>query len=268
MKGRVERIRDGRFTGHDKRVTLTLARLSTICSQYSELSRILQVLPELDYDLSKLNQEDLEILYSEFDEKLEARVKSEFEADPSYCEDLRTATGICPLCGHDHCRFIFRINNLQGGEGTKCGSSCIITYGISVKGAETAALAKKFLIKAVNQAIKRVKIEAWHKEYGFDGYYMTVVYAAMSRLCDWGRNRLTNTNDDFAIADSARRIQHDIFAKLDSFYSKHGWLATERRWNAWLEVVRFVRRYDDDAARILPLFKAWEPKKKLEVVNA
>lgn len=251
----MQRDRTSKFTRHDKRVTLTLARLSATCVEMPELMEVLQKLPSINYDLNQLPQEDLELLYAEFDDGLERKIKNEFEADPEYLEDLIIPDGVCPLCGHRGCRFIFRLQNLQRGEDIKCGSECIITYGISVKGAETAELAKKMLEKAIRKAIKKVKIETWHKEYGFEEGYFSVVYKALERI-------VYIRPIAFNVLCDARYFRNESLFKLKVFYEKHGWLNTKNRWETWLQIARFVEIYDGEAADLLPAFKPWEPPKK------
>lgn len=257
MKRYTKRTRDGVFTSHDKRVTLTLARLSSVCKEMPELSDVLQKLPDIDYDLSQLPQADLELLYAEFDEELEGKVRSEFEADPLYLIDLRNANGTCPLCGHQGCRFIFKLQNLKGGENIECGSDCIITYGLSVKGAETAELAKKMLEAAIRKAIKKVKIEEWHKEYGFDASHFGFVQAALDRIIS--RTRTAHSWEDY---HEARFLKFGDLPKLEKFYDNNGWLNTQIRWGAWCKLVSFVWEQDVEVYKLLDRCRPWEPPKK------
>ena len=257
MKRYTTRTRDGGFSGHDKRVTLNLARLSATCAEMPELLAVLESLPAVDYDLTQLPQASLELLYAEFDEELEVKVKSEFEADPSYLDDLRIPTGTCPLCGHQGCRFIFRIVNLKGGRSVECGSECIITYGLSVRGAETAEHARKLLEKAIRKAIRKGKVEDWHTEYEFRAEHFRVVSDSFQILCDHSQQPVLSYGE----WRTARHLRDVELPRLERFYERSGWLGTKLRWGKWLKIVEFVQTYDSGTHR-LPDYKPWEPKAK------
>jgi hypothetical protein len=229
-----------------------------------ELKRVLDTLPGIEYDLTRLDQESLELLFAEFDGDLEKSIRDEFEADPYYLSDLGIPDGECPLCGHQGCRFIFRLVNTKGGEDIKCGSECIITYGISVKGAETAEAARKLLEKAIREAIKKVKIETWHKEYEFERDHFTIVDSALGRISSW------RPGTEYKIWNKARELRKNELVKVIDFYDKHGWLNTERRWESWRKIVAFAVAGDEDAARLLPTYKSWTPpvKKEQAVIKA
>lgn len=259
MKRHTTRTRDGGFSGHDKRVTLNLARLSATCAEMPELLDVLESLPGVDYDLTRLSQASLELLYAEFDERLEDRVKNEFEADPSYLNDLRIPIGTCPLCGHRGCRFIFRIVNLKGGRSVECGSECIITYGLSVKGAETAAHAKKLLEKAIRQAIRKAWVEEWHKEFSFRDYHFDIFSDAIEEIGAWPI--FEEVPSDVRI--EAKRIVDVELPRLRKFYDRCGWLNTKIRWGRWLRLVQFVKdHYPVNRTFAFPEYKPWEPRVK------
>lgn len=253
-------LRDVRqqFSGHAKRVTLNLARCSAVCAAMPELKVVLDKLPSIDFDLKLLDKDELELLYAEFDEDLEESIRNEFMADPNFLIDLGVANGTCPLCGHKGCRFIFKLRNLKDEVDINCGSECIITYGLSVQGAETAEHAKKLLEKAIRDAIKKVKIETWHTEYGFEADFFSIV-----------SSRLRGVRADIGFSDWDARNEAIYLVveleKLRKFYDKNGWLNTKIRWGKWLRVVNFVVARDAGAADLLPTFKPWEDPKKVKV---
>lgn len=239
------------LSGHEKRVTLSLARCSAVCANKPELMTVLGKLPDLGYNLDLLEKADLEILYAEFDESLEAAIKAEFVADPAYLIDLGAPCGVCPLCGHIGCRWIFRIMNVKGGKSIECGSECICTHGLHVKGTETAEEAKAALEKAVRDAINKIKKEAWHQEYGFEQSMFETV-----------KNMLKDIRKNFDLDWKTRRsAQYKIYKdlpKLERFYAKHGWLGTELKWNEWRRIAGFARQFGDET--LLPYQKEWVTK--------
>lgn len=244
-----------KYSGHAKRVTLSLARCSHICAQYPELMEILQKLPHLRYDLERLEQEELELIYAEFDEELEEKIRSEFVADPTYLIDLGIANGTCPLCGHEGCRWIFKLENTKGGESIECGSECIITYGLSVMGAETAEAAKKMLEKAIRQRQKELRLAEWHKEYNFTEEYFDTVRDGLHRI------RFDTTAHDYTVRSEATELMYKALPRLQKFYEKNGWLGTLQRWESWRSLVTWVRANDELANDELPQFKPFEKKK-------
>lgn len=255
---RTNRTRDGEYTGHDKRVTLNLARLSAVCSEMPELLAVLESLPAINYDLTELSQASLELLYAEFDAELEYKVRSEFEADPSYLTDLRIPTGTCPLCGHQGCRFIFRLNNLKNGRSVECGSECIITYGLSVKGAETAAHAKRLLEQAIRRAIRAAWIEEWHERTGFAAGQFAIVVEALFVIVKG--DVIASLHEQ----REARRYVDVVIPRLIRFYERRGWLNTRIKWSAWRQAVAFAIRWNPGAnlPGRLPEYRPWEPRAK------
>ena len=226
-----------KFSFHDKRVTLQLARLSTAAEQNQEFAAALNKLPDLGFDVYQLCQEDQEILFAEFDAEMEATIKAEFEADASFVIDLGHANGVCPLCGHIGCRYIFRITNNMNGKTIECGSECILTHGLCVKGAETAEHARKALETTIRRHIRALKIEAWHKDMGFSESLLTTLgegLYAISRMSDL----------DYSLRNSARcKARYDL-PKLTKFYSRTGWLNTEKKWAEWTRLVSFARKFN------------------------
>lgn len=226
-----------KYSFHDKRVTLQLARLSTVADQSPDLAAALTVLPGLGFDVYKLSQEHQEALFAELDEELEQRIKEQFVADPTYLLDLGPAMGTCPLCGHVGCRYIFRITNTLNGKSIECGSECIVTHGLCVKGAETAEHARKALETTIRRHIRKLKIEAWHKETGFDRVLFQKLEEGLVGI-------FGNRSLPWKVRNSARyKFRYDL-PKLVKFYDRNGWLNTGKRWAEWTRLVVFARKHD------------------------
>ena len=224
-----------KFTYHDKRVTLHLAMLSACCREIANLGEALDLLPGVGWDVYALPQKAQEVIFAEFDESLEEKIKAEFIADPAYLIDLGHAMGTCPLCGHVGCRYIFRIANTANGKTVECGSECIVTHGLCVKGAETAEHARKALQVTISRHIKKLKIEAWHTESGFSGADFEEL---RSKLLD-----IYKSNEPYKTRASARcKAIYDL-PKLEKFYSRNGWLNTKKRWDEWRRLAWFARKW-------------------------
>lgn len=221
------------FTGHQKRVTLTLARLSQACAGNHELRQVLEALPGLAWELEALPQADVELIYAVFDEKLEAAIVGEFVADPTYLIDLGSSNGVCPLCGHIGCRWLFKIRNTVNQKEIECGSECIITHKLAVAGAETAEHARKILEKHIRAAIRKLRIEAWHAETGFTpDWLMWLIVACSAYLKEIGPGRMRVR---------AEGLKREL-VRLEKFYAKWGWL-TPKRWRKLLTVYAWMKTY-------------------------
>lgn len=252
-----------KFSFHDKRVTLQLARLSTAADQNPEFAAALNELPSLGFDVFKLSQEHQEVLFAEFDDEMEQRIKDQFIADPSYLIDLKHSMGVCPLCGHVGCRYLFRIKNTLNGNTIECGSECIITHGLCVKGAETAEHARKALEATIRRHIKKLKIEAWHEDMGFnDGLFNTLANGLESIAYE--------TSFPWKVRNSARcKVRYDL-PKLVKFYERNGWLNTEKRWSEWTRLVSFARKFDAHTKKVMshPLPHGFKTGEQVELKDA
>lgn len=225
-----------RFSGHQKRVTLNLARHSAIAREREGLVEALEAASAAGWDLDALPQRLVETIYANFDEAFEKAVLSEFRADPNYLIDLRTARGTCPLCGHNPIRWVFRVRNLKGGASVECGSECILTYGINVLGAETAEHARLILEGQIRKAIRRLQIEAWFKETGFEACWFQQIDESLDRIRD-------NHQLDYGVRRRIYWIRRDL-GKLKKFFKKSGWLGTEAKWNELVRIVAYCRPLD------------------------
>lgn len=233
-----------KFSFHDKKVTLQLARLSTAADENQDFADALNKLPSLNFDVYALEQTDQEILFAEFDDEMEVRIKSEFEADASFVIDLGHANGVCTLCGHIGCRYIFRITNTVNQKIIECGSECIITHGLCVKGAETAEHARKALETTIRRHIRRLKIEAWHTDMGFSESMFGTLSEGLYAIS-------RSTELIYSTRNSARcKARYDL-PKLKKFYDRNGWLNTEKRWAEWTRLVKFARQFNPNTKHSL-----------------
>lgn len=241
-----------RFSGHDKRVTLHLALHSAVARTIPGLIEALEATEAAGWDLALVPQAAVEVIYATFDEAFEKLVVSEFEADPNYLIDLGIGCpGTCPLCGHNPIRWVFRVvNHREGGSAVECGSECIVTWGISVKGAETAEAAKAILESQIRKAIRRLLIEAWHKETGFNADWFVATYESLERI-------RAHRELPYNVRNGAWHKRRDM-RKLERFYNRTGWLNTEIRWNEMARLVNFCRANDTEIK--LPFLAPFVPK--------
>jgi hypothetical protein len=246
-----------KFSHHDKKVTLQLARLSTAATANPAFGSVLNRLPALGFDVYQLDQEAQEILFAEFDTELEAHIKAEFVADPDFLVDLGDPLGVCPLCGHQGCRYLFRIRNTVNGKSIECGSECIVTHGLAVKGSETADHARKALETTIRRHIRKLKIEAWHKDMGFTPELFETLAKGLQEIS-------SEQSFQMRIRRSAYcKLRKDL-PKLQKFYDRSGWLNTPKRWAEWVRLVSFARRFDPCTKKAMnhPLphgYKAGQP---------
>lgn len=230
---------------HQKKVTLNLARISIAAAEIPGLVSAIDKLVEGSWDMNTLAQGEQELLYTSFGDELEAAIKDEFEADPEFLIDhLYTSKCYqkCTLCGHDPIRFEFRIISRKTGKTINCGSECIISHGLHVKGTETAEEARRALEHTIRKQLKKLRLEAWHSVTGFTRMQMhkvnTLLYQSAVAPPDY------NYDQKGALWREQRRIRHTV-RLLDRFYARSGWLGTEMKWGEWTAAVRFVNKWFD-----------------------
>ena len=149
---------------HVRRVTLNLIRLSAACP--TTLRAVLTPLAtKLDWNFDRLSREDTEMIYALVDGALADAAKAEFSANTDSLIDHRHSDAVCKLCGHQHIRFEFLLENKAGGENVWTGSTCIEEYGLNVDGAATAEDALARLRAAIARAKRKVEREDWQVAY-------------------------------------------------------------------------------------------------------
>lgn len=239
-----------KFNGHDKRVTLNLARLSKCAKEIVGLPEALDAVALADYDIYAIEQRHQEAIYVHFTEELESNVKAEFEVDPTTLIDHWPKDTTCALCGQKHIRFEFKINNIAGGEGVNCGSACIITHAMHVKGAETADLARKALECAIRKQLRKILIEQWHKITGFTIDQLVETRAALVKVSQtW---ELPHTK-----RSQAKRYAYDL-KLMERFYNRNGWIGTRQKWATWTEAIKLVRSVVHEGVFSIPVPQAYE----------
>ncbi len=223
------------FNAHDKRVTLTLARYSARVKEIPGMVSALDALAQVDYDFDAAPQASQEMVFAHFDDELEAVIKSEFEADPEFLIDHKGVDATCQLCGQAHIRFEFNIKNVKGGVDVRCGSDCIITHGLCVKGTETAEEARAALEKAIRKQLKKLRIEAWHKATAFSATLFDAVHRAFQAIA-------ADYTLPYNIRQKAKWARGDL-RTLRNFYAKNGWLGTEKKWQEWIKIATIARQF-------------------------
>jgi hypothetical protein len=236
-------------TAHAKRVSLNLGYHSATCRQNPQLGEALAAAKGAGWDLNRLQQKQIEIIFAEFDEDLEKEIKAEFAADPKYLVDLGHSEGTCPLCGHEGIRWLFKITNTAGGQDVQCGSQCIVSHGINVQGAETAELAQKALEKAIRKRLRELEIKAWHDRSKFKEHHFDMVRECLNRI-RW--------EDETPAVRYGSRLRKDDLDKLEAFYGRTGWLNTKIRWEGWRKVVEFCQRHDSLFRKVFTFPESYE----------
>jgi hypothetical protein len=236
------------FNFHDKRVTLTLARISATCTEIPGLTAALEEVQQADFDLTKVSQQTQELVYAHFDDALEAKIKSEFEVDSNFLIDHKGCYASCALCGQEHIRFEFKIVNLKGGQDINCGSNCIITHHLSVRGTATSEEARAALESTIRKQLKKLRIEAWHATTGFT---LNQLYMAETALGQIGFGHGDYINLPYGTRQVAKRQRHAL-RLLKRFYERTNWLSTEKKWAEWTNAVNFARQFDATFAAKMP----------------
>lgn len=228
---------------HNKRVTLNLARRSNAAKEIPGLVAAIDALDTAGWDMYKLPQGDVELIYTSFDDTMEERVKAEFEADPNFLIDHGHNYSTCQLCGQYPIRFEFRINQVEGGEPVNCGIDCIVNHQLHVKGAETADAARRVLEAAIRKQLRKVMLAKWHEVTGFAQDQFQTVAAALLKA----RN-FSESNEDWSVRNArfrqARYFMHELRI-LERFYVRTGWLGTEKKWDVWTNAIKFARQWGE-----------------------
>ncbi len=227
---------------HNKRVTLNLARRSEAAKAIPGLVAAIDALDAAGWDMYKLAQGDVELIYTSFDDEMEERVKAEFEADPGFLVDHGHNYTDCKLCGQYPIRFEFKINGKNGSD-VNCGIDCIVNHSLHVKGAETSEAARKVLEAAIRRQLRKVRLEKWHEVTAFNGQHFNRVLNALAkarsvRLPDEGWEASS------ARSRNARHLQREV-VKLERFYARAGWLGTESKWTTWTDAIKLARQWGD-----------------------
>ncbi len=220
-------------SAHVRRVTLNLIRHASAEVCPPDLAAALNRLADqCDWDMAGLSREDLELIFALVDEETANRAAAQFWADTQTIIDHRASTGVCELCGQPHIRWEFTIRNGDGGRSIQCGSSCIVTYGLSVDGeaAGEAALAK---LKAAIGKLKKVAArDAWTAAHPDHRQVMETVAVAQlwygKRLNPWQLYRFLGLNWRSRVIKQIRSIRAVL-----KYYRKNGYLTPTKTSAVW-----------------------------------
>jgi hypothetical protein len=236
------------------RSTVVLAENSAAIRKImdKDLRRVLKKVAKVNYDFAQLADADLEVLYGYFDDKFMEKVKDEFIFVPhsGAIRDNHGCVAICCLCGkgdskdtddnEDHIRYEFLLTNTAGGNDIWCGGTCIINYGLKVKGAATAEEAKRLLEKTLREHKRQWMIEQWQAANG-DHEQIPEQYQQFRRMPymlrmhgvlydNFGELQLSGFD-----MDATRTAAEDTWKEFRSasrFYQRHGFL-TETKMESW-----------------------------------
>jgi hypothetical protein len=236
------------------RSTVVLAQHSAALKDIIDksLRRTLKKVERVNYDFAQLDDEDLEVLYGYFDDKFMKKVKREFMFIPysGAIRDNHGTVAICNLCGkgdskdtednEDHIRYEFLLTNMVDGTDVWCGSTCIINYGLKVKGAKTAEEAKRLLDQSLREHKRQWMIEEWQATNG-DHEKIPEQYQQFRRMPYMLRMHgvLYDNFGELQLAgfdmDATRNAAEDgwkDFRTASHFYQRNGFL-TETKMEAW-----------------------------------
>jgi hypothetical protein len=264
------------------RSTIVLAESSKAITdiESEELRDVLAAVHRVNFDFGRLPDDSLEVVFAHFDEDFTDRVKGEFEFepdDPTAVKVHDTREAICVLCGKgnskdtgdnvDQIRFEFRLTNTAGGDDLWVGSTCILNFGLKVRGADTAEEARKLLEQSCRNALKLWKIRQWQAAHPTHAE----IPAQYERLCDIARTaaytayrygselRVLGVNPN-TWSDSKDLLRR--FKTSTRFYQRSGHL-TPKKMAPWDEAAKLLRDHSGlDAA--LRQYEQLPPKARFD----
>lgn len=241
------------------RATAVLALASNHVArlQDDEFVEALKALRAENFDMDRLDDEAIEVIFAVMDNELSDAVIDEFTFVPKLgnIRDLGGCVGHCDLCGKgdsrddganlDKIRYEYRLTNTSGGQDVWVGSTCILQHGLHVEGARSAEEAEKILRQTMQQHLRQWKIEAWRSANPdhamipehWDKLRRTWVRTYHAR--EWSALGLD-------VHKIQRRIYHHVrgrgkqtFRTASKFYARKGFL-TEGKTELWREVKRML----------------------------
>lgn len=266
-----------RLNYRERRTTIALANSSARLREApADVREGIKAVVENNFDLETSDDASLEGVFAYFDDDAMHGVMSEFEFRPGLgsIEDLKGPIGHCALCGkgdsrvdganEDKLRYIFRLTNIAGGTDLMVGSSCILHYGLKVKGAQTAEEARTLLAKSLREHIQMWKEaewrEAWPSHDQIPETYKQCVNMLRLYMNDYG---LRHAFVDLRVADPeaptfidfTRGLRNAIndFTPAMKFYMRRRWL-TDKKHDAWIRAAKSLRK----AQRFVQLHNAMQ----------
>ena len=231
---------DGGFqaaNAHIRRITLNLMRHAASCPP--DVAVVADRLADNGWDWDTLTKLEAEALFSFVTADTAKAALGEFYADTTTIHDLGRDRGSadreyidddgdthCPLCGHKHIRWGFVVrNDDDGGKLFRCGSSCVVQYGLRVDGEATAEAALKKLNAAISGMQRKATREDWQTDHPDHADDMMIVGLALMLLADH------------------RRWSWDVKRKLRS--GSQWW---DQTWKAWATsakaTIKYYRKHD------------------------
>lgn len=258
---RMEEDQDLRSAGYRRlRATCVLAMNSKAINaqQNPELAKVFHRMQDVNYSMDRLEDQEIEVLYASFDDKVTSQVLEEFTFVPKlgHIRDLGGCVGTCDLCGkgdsrddganEDKIRYQFKLINTDGGTDVWVGSSCILQHGLHVEGARTAEEADKILRRTMQQHLRQWKIEQWRAENPdhmkipehWDQLRRSAVWTYDHE--EWAALRLDRDVLNKAIYNHVRGRGKKTFRTASKFYSRKGFL-TEEKTEIWEDVKRLLK---------------------------
>lgn len=273
----------------NKKLGYRVARSTVVLSESSaaisdimspELRDALAAIHGVNFDFARLDDETLETVFANFDDAFTTRVKAEYEFEPDdptavKVHDSREA--ICVLCGKgdskdthdniDQIRFEFRLTNTAGGKDLWVGSTCILNFGLKVRGADTAEEARKLLEQSCRNALKLWKIRQWQAEHPTHAE----IPEQYEQLCDIVRTaayksyRFANELRVLGVNPNTWADSGDLqrrFRTSARFYQRSGHL-TPKKMEAWKEACELLYQHAD-LDKALSQYEQLPPKARFD----
>lgn len=231
---------------HIRRITLNLMRHAASCPP--DVAVVADKLADARWDWNALTPLEAEVIFTFVTQETADAAVREFYADTTTIHDLgrdaATADGEyidddgdthCPLCGYKHIRWGFVVRNDEGGRLFRCGSSCVIQYGLRVDGEATAEAALKKLNAAIARLQHKANREDWQAEHPDHVAEMAIV-AKAERLIGAARNLPWKIRKALMVDGQYWDVHFKGWATAArataKYYKKHGFLTALR--TEWL----------------------------------
>lgn len=253
-----------RLNYRERRTTIALANASARLREApADVREGIKAVVENNFDMETADDASLEGVFAYFDDDVMRGVMSEFEFRPGLgsIEDLKGPIGHCALCGkgdsradggnEDKLRYRFRLTNLAGGEDLMVGSSCILHYGLKVKGAQTAEEARTLLAKSLREHIQMWREEEWREAWPSHDqipstyrHYLNVLRTVTNnwQLKDLFLELRGVDPETPSYIDFMRGFRQDLanFTPAMKFYMRRKWL-TDQKHSAWIAAAQRLR---------------------------
>lgn len=247
---------------HIRRITLNLMRHAASCPD--DVVVVADKLAEARWDWNVLTKLEAEVIFTYVTGPAAEAALGEFFADTRTIHDITRDRGTadrayidddgdthCPLCGHKHIRWGFVVRNDAGGKDFRCGSSCVIQYGLRVDGEATAEAALKKLNAAIAGMQQKATREDWQEQRPDHEDQMAIVAQAEDIVarCAWKH---------------PRQLPYKVRARMRDAWG--GW--PDRVWKEWAKNARAAGKYYRKNAFLTAKRTAWLDGGGLESARA